>query len=425
MRLPLAAGIAWRYLRAKKSHSAVTAISVVAVCGIAVATAAIICVLSVFNGFKAVIADRLDTLAPDIMISAAKGKTISNPDSIITFLDSLPQVKTALPTILENALAIADGREVPVAIKGVDIERYCRLTALSSLLMDDVAGMDSVSPALAERLLVDLQSSGPDASVALFSIGAASRLGVYPDDKVLLFTPRREGTINIANPSTSFLTDSVNVSAVYRSNQSDYDEDRIIVDIDLARDLLQYDYESTDIEVAAVPGTDCARLAEEIASRLGSGFVVKDRLRQQETNFRMISIEKWITFLLLFFILLIASFNIISSLSMLVLEKQGSIATLRALGMNRKTIGNIFWWESLFVTLIGGGAGILIGLALCLLQQRFGFIHLQGNSDELLVSAYPVAVQPRDILITAIPVLLIGLGAAFITSLFAKSRTRE
>ena len=425
MKIPLTAGIALRYLRAKKSHSAVTAISVVSICGIAVATAAIICVLSVFNGFKAVISDRLDTLSPTVMITPTHGKTIANPDSISTELRKISGVATVTPTILENALAIANGREVPVSIKGVNIQEYASVTALQSLLLSD-----SLAPAPTLPELIDsfsYESSGnqeeedPEPG-AIFSIGAASSLGVYPGDKVLLFTPRREGSISLSNPSASFLTDSVRVMAVYQTNQSDFDDDRIITDLNLARDLLQYDWESSALEISLKPSANSQSTIQIIRNSLGKNYVVKDRLQQQETNFRMISIEKWITFLILFFILLIASFNIISSLSMLVLEKQGSISTLRALGMTRRNIGKIFWWESMAVTFIGGIAGLVIGILLCLLQENFGLIRLQGNPSDLLIQAYPVRLEWPDIFITLIPIFLIGLMAATITSIFARSR---
>ena len=425
MKIPLTAGIALRYLRAKKSHSAVTAISVVSICGIAVATAAIICVLSVFNGFKAVIADRLDTLSPTVMITPVHGKTIANPDSISDLLRKIPGVETVTPTILENALAIANGREVPVSVKGVNLKEYASITALPSLLLSDSLAPAPSLPELIDSFIVpeeeyDGQESEPG---AIFSVGAASRLGVFPGDKVLLFTPRREGTINLSNPSASFLTDSVRVMAVYQTNQSDFDEDRICTDLNLARDLLQYDWESSALEISLKPSADTESVISMINKSTGEKYEVKDRLQQQETNFRMISIEKWITFLILFFILLIASFNIISSLSMLVLEKQGSISTLRALGMTRKDIGNIFWWESMAVTFIGGIAGLGIGILLCIIQENFGLIRLQGNPGDLIIQAYPVKLEWTDIFITLIPILIIGLMAAAITSIFARSRT--
>ncbi|MDE6254643.1 MAG: ABC transporter permease, partial [Muribaculaceae bacterium] len=352
MKIPLSARIAWRYLRAKKSHSAVGAISVVSICGIAVATAAIICVLSVFNGFKSVIADRIDTLTPDVMVTPATGKVFADGDSLSEVIARIPEVEKAVPTILENALAIYNGRETPVSLKGTDREGYAAVTSLNSLLID------KLPPGATEmRASYDDEEEAVPMPQSVIAVGTSSRLGANPGSHILLFTPRREGRVNLANPAASFLRDSVLVTAVYRSNQSEFDDNRVIVDIDVARDLLQYDLEASAIEVKGKPGIEPERLADAIRTGLASGkYIVKDRLRQQEMNFRMISIEKWVTFLLLFFILVIASFNIISSLSMLVIEKQKSMSTLKALGMSRRGIVGVFRWESLFVTFIGGVA---------------------------------------------------------------------
>ena len=422
MRIPLSARIAWRYLRAKKSHSAVGTITAVSICGIAVATAAIICVLSVFNGFKSIIAGRIDTLTPDVMVTPAAGKVFADGDSLAAEIRMIPEVETAIPSILENALAICDGRETPVSLKGVDMKGYEKVTSLRSLIIDS--------------------SDSPTDKPVTIAVGTSARLGAYPGSALLLFAPRREGRVNLANPAASFLRDSVTVQSVYRSNQTEYDENRVVVDIDVARDLLQYDLEASAIEVKGKPGVSSEALANIIRSRLNSTkdrhnpdsvgstagnkrFVVKDRLQQQEMNFRMISIEKWVTFLLLFFILVIASFNIISSLSMLVIEKERSMSTLVALGMSRRSVASIFRWESVFVTLTGGVAGIIIGLILCLLQQHFGLITLQGDPQTLAVVAYPVLVDPLDILITIVPLMVVGTLAAVITGAFAKSRAQK
>ncbi len=427
MKLPLSARIAWRYLRAKKSHSAVGAISVVSICGIAVATAAIICVLSVFNGFKSVIADRIDTLTPDVMVTPSSGKVFSNGDSLAQEIGKLPEVERALPTILENALAIYNGRETPVTLKGADPDEYAAITSLNSLLIDKLP-----SATAATRHGADEDDELP-MPLSVIAVGTAGRLGAGPGSHLLLFTPRREGRVNLANPAASFLRDSVEVTGVYRSNQSEFDDNRVIVDIEVARDLLQYDLEASAVEVKGKPGITSSQLADAIRKKLdgstngndgGGNYVVKDRLQQQEMNFRMISIEKWVTFLLLFFILLIASFNIISSLSMLVIEKQQSMATLKALGMSIGRIASVFRWESLFVTFVGGAAGIILGLVLCLLQQEYGFIRLQGDPQSLVVQAYPVVVDPTDVLITLVPLIFIGIATALVTGAFARSRCR-
>ncbi len=401
----LPARIAWRYLRAPKSHSAVSAISIVSVVGVAVATAAIICVLSVFNGFRGLLNDKLDTLAPDVLITPAKGKTFANADSIAGIVADMPSVEEVMPAVVDNALAISESREMPVTLRGVDPEAYARITSVDSIIFEG-AKMKDLTPA-----------------DAVVSVGTGQQLAIYATGgTLLLFAPRREGRVNLANPMSSFLTDSVSVAGIFQAMQSDYDNNTVICDITTARNLFQYTTEATQLEVKATPGTDLPALASDIELSLGPNAVAKDRARQQQTNFRMVEIEKWVTFLLLIFILLIASFNIISTLCMLIIEKQHSMATLSALGMSRKSIGATFWWESMYVSMSGGIAGIITGLALCLIQEHFGLIKLGGDPEAMIITAYPVAVEWGDVLIALAPVTIIGLAAASIASAFARSR---
>ncbi len=401
----LPARIAWRYLRAPKSHSAVSAISIVSVVGVAVATAAIICVLSVFNGFRGLLNDKLDTLAPDVLIMPAKGKTFANADSIAGIVADMPSVEEVMPAVVDNALAISESREMPVTLRGVDPEAYARITSVDSIIFEG-AKMKDLTPA-----------------DAVVSVGTGQQLAIYATGgTLLLFAPRREGRVNLANPMSSFLTDSVSMAGIFQAMQSDYDNNTVICDITTARNLFQYTTEATQLEVKATPGTDLPALASDIELSLGPNALAKDRARQQQTNFRMVEIEKWVTFLLLIFILLIASFNIISTLCMLIIEKQHSMATLSALGMSRKSIGATFWWESMYVSMSGGIAGIITGLALCLIQEHFGLIKLGGDPEAMIITAYPVAVEWGDVLIALAPVTIIGLAAASIASAFARSR---
>lgn len=404
MKISLPASVAWRYLWSKKSHSAVGTISVISVCGMAVAAAAIICVLSVFNGFKAVIAERLDTLTPDVIVTPAKGKVFDDAESLATRISKMTEVEIASPTLTDNALVIFNTSEIPVLLKGVVRPEYERITSVRSLLVDSAVNRSAESG-------------------ALMSIGTASRLAAVAGEKLLLFTPRREGRLNPANPAASFLTDSVPVEAIFRTQQSDFDDNLVIVDIETARELLQYDAEASAIEVKAVSGTDPAKLAGKISAAVGDGFIVKDRFRQQEMNFRMVSIEKWVSFLLLFFILVIASFNIISSLSMLVLDKQRNLSTFMAMGLSRSETGAIFWWESIYVALIGGFSGIVLGSGLVLLQQHSGLIKIYSDAFES--TPYPVALEGGDIMVTLVPIVVIALAAAWVTSAFARNRSHD
>ena len=410
MKQDLTAAIAWRYLLSKKSHGAVGTISTVSLCAMAVATAAIVCVLSVFNGFREVIAEKLDTLAPDVMVTPAKGKTFAEAEKLAARVAAMPGVETATPTLSDNALVICNSQEMPVKLKGVVPADYARVTEVRSLVDADLG-----------RYLAD--TVAPVGTIpATIAIGTASRLRAYPGAGMLVFAPKRLGRVNLANPVSSFITDSLSVTGIYRSDQQEYDEDGVIVPIAEARKLLQYDTEASAIEIRLRPGQDGARAAAAIGDRLGPAYVVKDRVRQQEMNFRMISIEKWVSFLLLGFILVIASFNLISSLSMLVIEKEKAIGTFSALGLSRRRIGRIFAWESIYVSLAGGLAGIALGLTLCLLQQHFGLITVSGSPETTIVRAYPVKVLAGDVLATLVPVALIGIATAAITAAFAKSR---
>ena len=404
----LSARIALRYLRAPKSHSAVNTISIVSVTGVAIATAAIICVLSVFNGFRSVLGDRLDRLSPDVIVEPAEGKVIDDADSLARMLMTLSQVEIAMPAVSDNALVIANSREMPVKLKGVDRSLYPSVAAIDSMrVYGNTMDMFEIDG-------------------ATISVGVAQRLGIYNENApLLIFAPRREGRINLANPMESFLTDSLNVEAVFQSMQSEVDENTVICDISKVRELFQYSTEGSAIELKGAAGVSSENLASLVKSRLGDSYVVKNRVEQQQMNFRMVSIEKWVTFLLLIFILMIASFNIISTLCMIVLEKQGALGVFSSMGMRRRDIGRVFGWESMFIALTGGLAGLIVGISLCLLQQHFGIIKLSANPEVTIMQAYPVVVEWNDIWISLAPVVVIGLICAQISSSFAKSRIRE
>lgn len=436
----LGARIAWRYLRARKSHSAVSAIAAVSVAGVAVATAAIVCVLSVFNGFRNVLAQGYSNLMPDIMVTPSQGKVITCTDSLLDVFKADADIVLATPTLTDNALVIYANREMPVTLKGVVPADYACLTSVDSILYP--GGRFIEARDVAENIVASSDSGNvgevydpaadvydPDASVhytsaeGVVAVGVAAQMALGGvGEKLLLFAPRRHGRVNMANPVESFVADSLTVTAVFQANQSDYDDNVIICGLDVARDLFQYDTEASAIEIKLRSGADPVTVAHRINEQLGSEFRVTDRMRQQDVNFRMIAIEKWVSFLLLIFILLIASFNLISTMSMLVLEKQGAMPAMRAMGMSRRMVGRVFWWESLYVTFTGGLAGIIVGVGLCLLQQYFGLIRLAGDPDTLIINAYPVAVESSDILMAFIPLLIIGLLTAFIAAAFARSR---
>ncbi|MDE7407432.1 MAG: ABC transporter permease, partial [Muribaculaceae bacterium] len=323
----IALRIALRYLFSHKSHNAVNVISLISVAGVAVATLAIVVVLSVFNGFTELANNRLSLLDPQLRIQPASGKVINNADSLAMAVRSVADVSTAIPTIDDQALAINGGRQMPVHIKGVPTAAYDSVTQLKSVIIDGEPWAEYWS----------------GASTAVISIGVANNLAVIPGQEqwVGIYTPRRTGRINPANPMGAFRTDSVAVSAVYRVDQAEYDADYLITDISTVRRLLDYTTQASSVEVALHPSADTDKAIKAISAKIGPDYVIKTRLQQQEQSYKMISVEKWVTFLMLAFILIIASFNIISTLSLLIIEKEDSISTLRAMGASTALIRRI------------------------------------------------------------------------------------
>lgn len=404
MSLPLK--IAWRYLVSKKGHQAVNIISIVAVCGVVVATAALICVLSVFNGFRGLIMGKLAMLDPQVAITATTGKTINNADSVIDVVSTMPGVERAVPVIEDQALAIYAQMQMPVRLKGVP-DDYNTMNGMDSIIVDG------------EWKLRDQVSR-----FAVAGAGPAVRLMVRPESlgMVRLYAPQRQGRVNLANPMGAFRQDSVFVSGVFQLQQNSYDADLIFVPLEMAMNLFDYETEATQIEVRLAPGASEQQVMRGIAQALGDGYQVKNRLMQQREAYRLVNIEKWMAFLLLAFILVIATFNVISTLSLLIIEKDDSIATLRALGAHDRQISRIFVLQGWLITLAGAVTGVVIGLILCLCQQQFGWLRLSGDPANMIISAYPVEVQWLDVVITLALVAAVGLLTSMVTALIMRRR---
>lgn len=398
--------IALRYLLSRKSHNAVNVISAVSVAGVAVATIAIVCVLSVFNGFTRLAYDRISLIDPDLSIVAAEGKTIADADSLCRTVAALTPVAHVAPMVSDQGLAIYNGRQMPVQIIGVD-SLFSRIVKIDSVVIDG-----------------DFTLRDDHWRYASLSVGVAIALGARPGyyDYLALYTPRRTGRINPANPMGAFRSDSLIVGSVYQVEETAYDTDGVIVPLETARNLFDYTSEATSLAVALRPGFTENESAAEVGKALGDRYRVLTRLQQESESFRMISVEKWITFLMLAFILVIASFNVISTLSMLIIEKTPNMATLRALGASETTIRHIFVWEGWLISMLGGIAGIVLGVILCLAQQWGGFIKLNGDPSKLSISTYPVAVELTDILAVATLIFVTGLLVALITAAIQSRR---
>ena len=407
MSLPLR--IAWRYLVSKKGHQAVNIISIVAVCGVVVATAALICVLSVFNGFRGLIMGKLAMLDPQVAITATVGKTVADADSVIDAVTAIPGVERAIPVIEDQALAIYAQMQMPVRLKGVP-DDYNTMNGMDSVIVDGQWKMrDQVS------------------RFAVVGAGPAVRLMVRPEflGMVRLYAPQRQGRVNVANPMGAFRQDSVFVAGIFQLQQNSYDADLIYVPLDMARELFDYETEATQIEVKLALGAREQQVMDGIARAVGSGYQVKNRLMQQREAYRLVNIEKWMAFLLLAFILVIATFNVISTLSLLIIEKDDSIATLRALGANDRQISRIFVLQGWLITLAGAVTGVVIGLILCLCQQQFGWLRLSGDPANMIISAYPVEVQWTDVLVTLALVAAVGLLTSMVTALIMRRRLKS
>ena len=398
--------IAARYLVAKKTHSAVNIISIISMCGVVVTTAALVCVLSVFNGFASLIGSKLSMLDPQIAISATEGKVIEHADSLISVVRGIDGVKIAIPTVEDHCLALFGDYQMPVRVKGVP-QGYDTLTNITPAILEG------------EFMLDDSVSR-----YGVLSIGAALQLRARPGfiGQVRLFAPQRRGAVNLANPMGAFRADSVFVAAVYQIEQSDYDRDLMFVPLDMAQFLFDCDDEAMTVEVTLQPAADEQAVMQALASTLGPGYIVKNRLMQQAASFRMVNIEKWVTFLLLGFIMVIATFNVISTLSLLIIEKDESIRTFRYLGATDKQISGIFVAEGWLISLTGAVLGVSLGLLLCWLQQEFGLIALQGNGDNLIVRTYPVEIQLADVAIVFALVAAVGFLTSLVTSAIMRRR---
>ena len=401
--------IALRYLKSKKTHSAVNIISIVAVCGVLVTTAAMVCVLSVFNGFSGLIGEKLAKLDPELVVNAATGKTIADADSIARLISEVDGVEMAVPTIADQGLAVYDNFQMPVIIKGVP-DNYNLITDIDDVIIDG-----------------DFMLDDGVAQYAVLSVGVALQLRVRPGfvGGIRIFAPKRMGSINLANPAGAFRTDTLFAGGVYQVDQNEYDRDMLIVPISVARFLFNYRTEATDVEISLSPGADESRVMQELTDKLGDGYTVKNRLMQQDYSFRMVNIEKWVTFLLLGFIMIIATFNVIGTLSLLIIEKDESITTFRNMGATNKQITRIFVTEGWLISLAGAVGGIAIGLLLCWIQQTFGLIELQGATEMLVIKQYPVEVQATDLLVVFSAVAIVGLLTSATTSIVMRRKLRR
>jgi len=366
----------------------------VAVCGVAVATMATVCALSSFNGFQGLVSEMFGAFDPELKIMPAKGKVFNPETDLFLKIQSLPEIDLISESLEDKALLSYRNREIPIILKGVG-SQFASLTDFKSLLIDG-----------------DLELERDSSNYTLLGLGLANNLNVnagfvFP---MQVFAPKRKAAINLANPRASIISRYAYIGGVFRTNQAIYDNNYLIVPIRLARELFDYNKEVSALEIKLKPGASVHSVQNQIQAILGSDFQVQDRYRQQEDSFKMVSIEKWVTFLMLSFIILIAIFNVTGSLSMLVIEKQADVLTLRNMGADNRLITRIFLFEGWMISIVGGIAGVISGVLISLGQQYFGWLKL-GTGANFAVDAYPVIISFPDLLFVLFTVLITGFLA--------------
>ena len=393
--------IARRYLFSKKSHNAINVISGVSVCGVALATLALVCTLSVFNGFQDLVTTMFTAFDPEIKITAANGKVFDAQDERIQSLKELPEIEVFSESLEDNAMVQYKGRQTMVVIKGIE-DNFNQLTAIDSILYgrgDWILHDEVVDYAIPGIELVSVLGTG-----------------IRFLDPLEVYAPKRGVKINVANPSTSFESSYLHSSGlVFAVNQQKYDASYILTSLSFARDLFQYETEVSSIELRLVADADLKKVKNEIRRILGNDFLVLDRYEQQADTYRIMEVEKLISYVFLSFILLIACFNVIGSLSMLIIDKRNDVVTLRNLGADDQLISRVFLFEGYMITFFGALIGVGLGLLLCFIQQEFGLISLGSGSSAgaFVVDAYPVSVYATDVILVLITVLVTGFLSVF------------
>lgn len=350
------------------------------------------------NGFGTMVEQMFSQFDPDLRITSQIGKSFSLNQEKKEQLLSLPCVDVLSECIQETALIEFNDKQMPVQLMGVD-SAFARLTNIENTITD---GYYEVYDGAFDRTVL--------------GVGLAWKLGIGAHfvQGIQVYAPKRDGKVNMLRPDMNFNRETCFIAGTFAINQQKYDENLMLVDIDFTKRLLEYkENEITALLLSVPDGYTIKKAKREISSVLGDGFIIQDRYEQQEDFFRILRIEKLLTTLLLIFILLLASFNGIGSLSMLIIDKQQDIHTLSHLGASNEMIRRIFILEGWFVNLLGAIAGLVLGLGVCLLQEHYGLLKL-GNGEEYVISAYPVTVQSWDIVVVIIMVLALSVLSAWI-----------
>lgn len=391
--------IARRYLFSKKSTHAINIISGISGVGVAVATMALVVTLSVFNGFHDLVATFFTSFDPQLEVVPVVGKTAPADDPALAKIKTLPEVEVASECVKDQALAIYKGRQTMITLMGVD-DNFERMSRIDEILY----GNENFSLHAANL------------NFGTVGIRLAETLGMNAnwDGSLMIYAPRKIGQLDMANPTDGFVVDSlISPGSVFMVKQGKYDKDHVIAPISFARTLFEQQGMLSSLQIRLKNGSDLDKVKAEMQSIAGNRFKVLDRYEQQQDTFRIMQVEKFIAYIFLTFILIVASFNIIGSISMLIIDKKNDVVTLRNLGATDRQITQIFLFEGRLISVFGAVVGILVGLLLCWLQQQFGLVALGQSSGTFVVDAYPVSVHPEDVTVIFFTVILVGFIAVW------------
>ena len=386
--------VARRYLFSKKSTHAINVISGISAVGVSVATMALVVTLSVFNGFHDLVASLFTNIDPQIKVTPVKGKSAPADDPILTKIRQLPQVEVATETVQDIALATYNGRQAMVVVKGVQ-DNFDSLTHIKDILMGNGT--------------YELHAADLNYGILGIRLAETLQTGYSYKNPLKLYAPKREGQLNMTNPEDGFVEDELySPGVLFMVKQAKYDKNHIITSIAFARNLFGQQGMISSLEMRLKPGSDFDAVKSKMQKIAGDKYHVCDRFEQQEDTFKIMKIEKLMAYIFLTFILMVACFNIIGSISMLIIAKKNDVVTLRNLGASDKQIVRVFLFEGRMISSIGAVVGILIGLLLCWLQQEYGLVGLGRSSGSFVVDSYPVSVHPEDIVLVFITVIAVG-----------------
>ena len=391
--------IARRYLFSKKSTHAINVISAISAVGVAVATMALIVTLSVFNGFHDLVATFFTSFDPQIEVGPAQGKTAPADDPVLQKIRQMPQVEVATECLKDQALAIYRGKQTMVTLMGVD-NSFEQMSRIDEILYGEGAFI--------------LHAANLNFGIVGARLAETLGMNANWDGSLLIYAPRKTGQLDMATLSDGFGVDSlISPGSVFMVKQGKYDRDHVLAPISFARSLFEQQGMLSSLQIRLKNGSDLDEVKNEMKTIAGDKYRVLDRYEQQEDTFRIMKVEKFIAYIFLTFILIVASFNIIGSISMLIIDKKNDVVTLRNLGATDKQIKRIFLFEGRLISFLGAMAGLLLGLLLCWLQQQFGLVALGQSSGTFVVDAYPVSVHPEDVVAVFVTVVVVGFLAVW------------